>query len=94
MNSCHVPQLNDFAKTQVKRTRTAAASPLGCCCNCCCMDDCCNVLHRVPSLQTATHEVSAGHFGQHLRQVKERHGDIGQVLGHGAVHDAEELHRA
>ena len=24
----------------------------------------------------------------------ERHGDIGQALGHGAVHDAEELHRA
>ena len=43
----------------------------------------------VTSLQTATHEVSAGHFGQHLRQVRERHGDIGQVLGHGAIHDAE-----
>ena len=40
-------------------------------------------------LQPATHEVSAGHFGQHLRQARERHGDIGQVLGHGAVHDAE-----
>jgi len=38
--------LNDFERTQVRRTRTAAASPLGCCCNCCCMDDCCNVPRR------------------------------------------------
>ena len=48
----------------------------------------------VPSLQTAPHEVSAGHFGQHLRQVRERHGYIGQVLGRGVVHDAEELRKA
>ena len=46
MHLCHAPQLNEFEKTQVRRTRTAAASPLGCCCNCCCMDDCCNVPRR------------------------------------------------
>ena len=46
MHLCHVPQLNDVERTQVRRTRTAAASPLGCCCSCCCMDDCCNVLRR------------------------------------------------
>ena len=46
MHLCHVPQLNDFERNQVRRTRTAAASPLGSCCNCCCMDDCCNVLRR------------------------------------------------
>ena len=31
--------LNDFEWTQVRRMRTAAASPLGCCCSCCCIDD-------------------------------------------------------
>ena len=36
-----------------------------------------------------THQISAGHFGQYLRQVRERHGYIGQVLGRGVVHDAE-----
>ena len=54
-------------------------------------------LGLLPSLarvRGTTHRVSAGHFGQHLRQVRERHGDIGQVLGHGVVHDAEELRRA
>ena len=30
----------------------------------------------------------------YLRQVRERHGYIGQVLGRGVVHDAEELRRA
>ena len=40
------PRVNDFERTQVRRTRTAAASPLGCCCSCCCMDDCCNVPRR------------------------------------------------
>ena len=41
--------------------------------------------------QTGTH---AGHCCQHLRQVREPHRDIGQALGHGAAHDAEDVHRA
>ena len=49
--------LNDFERTQVRRTRTAAASPLGCCCSCCCMDDCCNVPRR--SLVYITYLMSA-----------------------------------
>ena len=31
--------LNDFERAQVRRMRTAAASPLGCCSSCCCIDD-------------------------------------------------------
>ena len=38
-----------------------------------------------------THDISAGHFGQHIRQVREGHGYVGQVLGRGLVHDVEEL---
>ena len=50
----------------------------------------CSLLTDGPSRS----QCGRGHFGQHLRQVRERHGDIGQVLGHGAVHDVEEVHRA
>ena len=52
--------------------------------------DCCS-LARV---RGTTHRISAGHFGQHLRQVRERNRDLGQVLGHCVVHDAEEIRRA
>ena len=51
--------------------------------------DCCSRI-----AEAITHQNSAGHFGQYLRQVRERHGYIGQVLGRGVVHDAEELRRA
>ena len=90
MHLCHVPQLNDFEDPgQAHENRRCFLAGMllqlllhG------------RLLQRAAtcSLLTDGHsrrQCGRGHFGQHLRQVRERHGDMGQVLGHGAVHDAE-----
>ena len=83
--------LNELERTQAKRTRTHRCFPAGMLLQLLLHG---RLLQRAAtcSLLTDGHsrrQCERGHFGQHLRQVRERHGDMGQVLGHGAVHDAE-----